>query len=136
MRWLIGAVWLVVSVLLFLAPLRALFALATQSDDLSHILLVPFISAWLLYLSRSAFQRAEQFDFAAALAFLIPGIVLKIFASYRSSLGSSTQLALQILAFLCFAVAGYVAILGAAVAKRTWFALAFLLFGCHCLSLY
>jgi exosortase len=37
-------------------------------------------------------------------------------------------LTLQILAFLCFVVAGYVAILGTAVAKRTWFALAFLLF--------
>jgi exosortase len=37
-------------------------------------------------------------------------------------------LTLQILAFLCFAVAGYVAVLGLAVARRTWFALAFLLF--------
>ena len=128
MRGLIGVVWLLVTVLLFMAPLRALFALATHSDDVSHILLVPFISGWLLYLSRAAFQRAKQFDFAAALGFLIPGVVLKIFASYGSSLDSSTQLTLQILAFLCFAVAGYVAVLGLAVARRTWFALAFLLF--------
>ncbi|MGB8323213.1 MAG: exosortase/archaeosortase family protein [Candidatus Acidiferrum sp.] len=128
MRWLIGSVWLLVSVLLFLTPLRALFALATHSDDASHILLIPFISGWLFYLDRAALQRKEQFDFAAALGFLVPGVALKIFAFYGISLDSSTQLTLQILAFLLLVVAGYIAVLGLDVARRSWFGLAFLLF--------
>ena len=46
------AVYLVVLTLLFILPLGRLAAHAASSDLHSHILLVPFVSAYLLYLRR------------------------------------------------------------------------------------
>jgi exosortase len=128
MRWLVGLGWFLGCVALFWQPLRSLFALAVHSDDSSHILLIPLISGWLLYLDRNEIQGVLAYDFIAAAIFQLPGTLLKLFATYSPSLNPSERLTVNVLAFLFFLVAGYVAFLGRTTARKTWFALAFLLF--------
>jgi exosortase len=128
MRWLVGLCWFLGCVFLFWQPLRSLFASAVHNDDSSHILLIPLISGWLLYLDRNEIRGELAYDFIAAAIFLLPGTLLKLFATYSPSLNPSERLTVNVLAFLFFLVAGYVAILGRTTARKTWFALAFLLF--------
>lgn len=128
MRWFIGVGWILGCVFLFWQPLRSLCALAVLNDDSSYILLVPFISGWLLYLDRQEIQGLLAYDFIAAAIFQLPGILLKLFATYSRSLDPSEHLTVDVLAFLFFLVAGYIAFLGRTTARKTWFALAFLLF--------
>jgi exosortase len=128
MRWLVGLGWFLGCVSLFWQPLRSLFALAVHNDDSSHILLIPLISGYLLYLDRNEIQGVLAYDFIASTIFQLPGILLKLFATYSPSLNPSERLTVNVLAFLFFLVAGYVAFLGRTTARKTWFALAFLLF--------
>jgi exosortase len=128
MRWLVGLGWFLGCVSLFWQPLRSLFALAVHNDDSSHILLILLISGLLLYLDRNQIQGVLAYDFIAAAIFQLPGILLKLFATYSLSLNPSERLTVNVLAFLFFLVAGYVAFLGRTTARKTWFALAFLLF--------
>jgi len=128
MRWLAGLGWFLVCVAIFWQPLRSLFGLAVHSDDASHILLIPLISGWLLYLDRKEIQVVIAYDFVAAASFLLPAILLKLFATYSSSLSSGERLTVNVLAFLFFLLAGYASLLGRATVRKTWFALAFLLF--------
>jgi len=112
---------------LYRGPLRSLFQLAFHSEDASHILLVPFISLWLLYLDRAQLGRGS-FDFLPAFFFLLPGSCLSLLANYGSGLDPSERLSINVLSFLLFLGAGYVACFGRSVVRKTWFSLAFLLF--------
>ena len=51
--WLIYAAWVAICLSLFAAPIYALLQLARQDDTASHVILMPFISGWLLYTNRS-----------------------------------------------------------------------------------
>jgi exosortase len=82
----------------------------------------------LLYFQRKDFVLAPRYDFVAAGFFFLAGLVLKLFATYASILDAREQLAVNVIAFLFLLVAGYVTVWGRSLAKKTWFALAFLLF--------
>jgi exosortase len=125
--WLTGLAWILVCMLLYHGPLRSLFQLAFHSEDASHILLVPFISLWLLYLDRAELDRFS-FDFLPAFCFLLPGSCLTLLANYGSRLDASERLSLHVLSVLFFLGSGYVAFFGRTVLRKAWFPLAFLLF--------
>ena len=48
-KWLLYLLWMLLCVLVFWKPAYALFNLAEQDETASHILLIPFIAAWLVY---------------------------------------------------------------------------------------
>jgi len=126
--WVLFSVWLGLCALLFARPLAQLIQFAWQNDDVSHVLLVPVISAWLLFLDRGHLVGANSFDFrnsvwfAAAAAFFA-GIA-------RTSWATETNLRLTgyTAGFLLLVVAGFIAIFGGRGAKRSSFALLFLIF--------
>jgi exosortase len=99
-----------------------------SNEDASHIPLIPLISCGLLYLQHKELRVAAKYDAAGAAIFLVPGILLKFLANYSLALNQGDSLTVTILALLCFVLAGYVAIFGRAIARETWFALAFLFF--------
>ena len=55
-KWLIYLGWIVFCVLVFWRPVFALFHLAEQDETASHIILIPFIAAWLIYTERKQLQ--------------------------------------------------------------------------------
>ena len=123
------AVYLGVLALLFSAPLAALAVYAARSDLHSHILLVPFIAAYLLYLRRGALPASLATSFrGAALSAGVGTAALAARIAWRGALSLNDALALMAFAFVSFAVAGAFLFLGSRVLAAALFPVAFLLF--------
>jgi exosortase len=126
--WIFAAVWLVALAFLYRGTLRTLGHLAVYDDNISHIFLIPVISAWLLYLDRKKFASLSSFDSLLPLFFLIPAALIAAFSSFSQSLSASLRLSGLMLSLVLFFQAGFVALAGRRVARESWFALAFLFF--------
>jgi exosortase C (VPDSG-CTERM-specific) len=116
----------------FARPLLALINYAAGSDLYSYILLIPFVSAYLLYLRRNHLPKAYVVDLPLAMAFLTAGVGSFAFASWLQfggpSLAEADYLTLQTLSFLCCLVAGGFFFLGRAWMQAAAFPLAYLIF--------
>jgi exosortase len=127
-RWILFGSWALLGLLLFAKPMFQLMQLAWQDATASHILLIPFISAWLLYSEPRGEIRFAGFAIRPALAFLIPAVLVTLLPAHCASCSPNDRLSLYVLSFLLFFVGGFVLLLGPAKAKASSFALAFLLF--------
>jgi len=127
-RWLLFFAWVLVCGLLFWKPLFSLFQLANHDETASHILLVPLIAAWLLYVDRKQLPLGLSFDWLAALFFLAPALLITFLIIYCNSCAPRERLSGYILALILFLISGFIGILGKSAANSSRFALAFLLF--------
>lgn len=127
-RWVIYFLWVLLCGLVFWSPLYSLFQLADHDETASHILLIPFLTAWLVYTEREQLPEQGPFDYRASLLFLIPALLLSFLMLRCESCAPKERLSGFILALVLFLTAGFLAILGKDAAKSSWFALAFLLF--------
>src|ERR1700675_2413835 len=127
-RWLIFGVWVSLSLLLFAKPVYGLFQLANQDETASHILLIPFITAWLLYTERKSLRVEGVFSIWAAVLFLVPSFLSAAFWLKCAPLSPKTRLSGYAFSLVLLVVAGFIFALGSAAAKSSWFALSFLLF--------
>ena len=73
-RWLLFVGWLACSIVVSWSAFAALFRYSFGNDDASHILLIPFISAWLMFIDRRRIFKSLSSDAVVCLALLIPGI--------------------------------------------------------------
>jgi len=73
-RWLLFAGWLACSIVVSWSTFAALLRYSFGNDDASHILLIPFISAWLMFIDRRRIFKSLSSDAAVCLTLLIPGI--------------------------------------------------------------
>ena len=127
-KWLLYLLWMLLCVLVFWKPVYALFNLAEQDETASHILLVPFIAAWLVYTERKQFRIADSLEFRAGLLSFVSGLLLTFLALRCETCASKEILSGLTLALILFLFAGFIAILGKEAAKSSWFAFAILLF--------
>jgi exosortase len=125
--WLAFAAWVLVCSLAFWVPLYALAQHAFNDPDASHILIIPFIVAWLLYLDRKRITHTT-FDVPAASFLAIPAAALAAAVIFNPNYQESLVLPVLIASFLLFLISGFIAIFGVDSAKSEWFALAFLSF--------
>ena len=91
----------IVLTLLFLRPLARLMVYAAHSDLHSHILLVPFVTGYLLYMQRGRVSVGLHSSIAGAVT--LAGIGLAALAcaiAWRESLSLNDHLALTALAFV------------------------------------
>ena len=82
-RWLLFAMWLACSVVVSWTALNPLLRYSFGNDDASHILLIPFICAWLMFIDRGRIFKSLSSDVVVGLTFLVPGIAL-VFWSIKS----------------------------------------------------
>jgi len=127
-RWLIFGAWVLISLLLFAKSIYELFQLANHDETASHILLIPFITAWLLYTGRKQLQLEGTFSPGPAVFFLVPSLLMALFSLNCQACTPKTRLSGYTLSLVFLVVAGFIFVLGAAAAKSSRFALAFLLF--------
>jgi exosortase C (VPDSG-CTERM-specific) len=125
---------------LFAASLTAVFlkallslAIHAASHDLhSHILLIPFVSAYLIYIRRDSLPKDYCFSLGWGVPLLIGGVILLATAWTRDAIGGwlshNDYLALCALAFVCFLAAGGFLFLGRRWMAAAAFPFAFLLF--------
>ena len=121
--------YFVLLTLLFIQPLTGLMLYAAQSDLHSHILLVPFITCYLLYLQRGRLPAAYRSSIAGTVT--VGGIGIAALAAgieWRGSLSINDGLALMALAFVSFVAAGGFLFLGSRWMAAAAFPVAFLIF--------
>lgn len=121
--------YFVLLTLLFTQPLTKLMLYAAQSDLHSHILLVPFITGYLLYIQRRRLSAAYRSSIAGTLT--VGGIGIAALAAgivWRGSLSINDDLALMALAFVSFVAAGGFLFLGSKWMAAEAFPVAFLIF--------
>lgn len=121
--------WILATGLLFFGPVRAFISYSRSNDNASHLILIPFISAWILYLERDIIFRSLGCDRAAATAFLALAAPLGILAFVAGVHWSPlNRVSLSILALLLLWVAGFGFFFGRSSLRSARFPLAFLAF--------
>ena len=127
-RWLIFAAWVLLSLALFAKPIYGLFQLASNDETASHILLIPLITAWLLYTERKPSQPDGGFSIWPAVLFVLSSILIAFFPLNCQACAEKTRLSGYALSLVLLVVAGFIFSLGVSASRSLWFALAFLLF--------
>ncbi len=123
-RVLIFAAFVLLLSLCFFKALSSLTSLALYDELHSHVLLVPFIAAYLLYIIRDQLPKTYCSSFTWAILALTGGTTVLIIASARHT----SWLTMSMLAFLCYLAAGGFVFLGKHWMKAATFPFAFLLF--------
>jgi len=126
------AIWVVFSILLYSHPLTNLLHLALNDDTSSHVLLIPLITAWLLFSETSKERLSTQptpaWNLVAGSPFFLLSLACGVFAWQCGPCVPKDRLAAYILSLILFLIAGFVLLLGVSKAKASFFPLAFLLF--------
>lgn len=129
-RFWSGGCFAIVLLAAFARPLLALLNYAAGSELYSYILLVPFVSAYLLYLRRDELPKKYVADLLLAIVSLAAG--LGVVAFTYSSIGlapaDNGHLVLLTLSFLCFLAAGGFFFFGRGWMRAAAFPLAYLIF--------
>jgi exosortase C (VPDSG-CTERM-specific) len=126
------AIFAVVLIVLFARPLLGLLKFAPHAELYSHTLLIPFISAYLIWMKRDEVVPESKPNRALAILPLTIGAIVLI--SYRVALSrgwtfeTPDYLAVMIFAFLCFLLVGAFVFVGARYLKSITFPVAFLFF--------
>lgn len=125
-------VFAVVLALIFCRPLWELLKFAPHKELYSHILLIPFISGYLVWMKRRTSVPASKPNRALAIVPLVVG--LAVLGMYRHELGkhsgmeTADYLAAMTLAFLCFLMSGAFIFVQRNYLKSIAFPIAFLIF--------
>ena len=127
-RTIAFAAFLAVCGTFYASPLGTLFQLALNEDTYSHILLVPLVTAALLWMNRQAFfARAESSPVAAA-AFFLAGVLLYAVRARLDVLASGTALlTLTILSAVLLLWSAFLVCFGGRAFRAGLFPLLFLL---------
>ncbi len=129
-RFWSGVFFVIVLLAAFGLPLLGLANYAAHSDLYSYILLVPFVSAYLLYLRRDQLPKTLVTDVPLAVVSLAAG--LGVLAFTYSSIGlapaDNDHLVLLTLSFLCCLAAGGFFFFGRGWMRAAAFPLAYLIF--------
>jgi exosortase C (VPDSG-CTERM-specific) len=121
--------YFVLLTLLFSHSLTMLMLYAAGSDLNSHILLVPFISGYLLYLGRGRLLTTYCSSITGTVALSVIGIAaLAAGIEWRASLSINDEVALVALAYVGFLAAGGFLFLGSKWMRAAAFPITFLIF--------
>jgi len=121
-RWLLFGMWLAASIAVFWKAFEYLVQYSFGNDDASHILLIPFISAWLIFTDRRTIFKQLSYDIAIGVSLLIPGIVCLLW-TLRTARASPSTCALGLVLLW---ISGFALIFGRPATKNARFALLFL----------
>jgi len=126
-RWLLYGGWIVLSSLLFSHPLIAFVRMSLSNPDASHLILILFISAWVLFVERQKIflDISTNKVLGGSLLFLASCAALAShFAGGASSL--DLQLSGYILSLVLIWVAGFTFLFGKTASRAGCFSLLFL----------
>ena len=119
--------FLVVSSAIFFKLLSALVKFSLDHEYCSHILLIPFISAFLIYMHRDSIGKSLSWWPAGALLAL-PAIPALIWAfSRESTLAPNDFLSVATFSIICVWISGFAVCLGTRAARAAMFPLSLLL---------
>ncbi len=125
-RWLLFSVWIVVSSVLFAKPLIALVRLSLTNDNASHLILIPFLTAGLLFIERRTIFNNLSFDPGGGI-FLFLSVIIAISVRWAGDkLIPDLRLSSNVVAVILLWIAGFAFSFGKAAVKSAHFSLLFL----------
>jgi exosortase C (VPDSG-CTERM-specific) len=131
-RFWSGACFAIVLLAAFARPLLALISYVAGSQLYSYILLIPFVSAYLLYLRRDQLPKNYVVDLPLAIVSLVAGLGVFGFTYWLDFAGrapaNNDRLVLLTLSFLCCLAAGGFFFFGRAWMRAAAFPVAYLIF--------
>ena len=117
----------VLALVTFRTALGRLVSLSLQDDRYSHLLLIPIISASLVYLERRAVFASPRYCLSIGAALLASGVALFTFVQTRLfTLNPIDQLSIAALAIVFISIAGFVLCYGQQSFRAALFPLLFL----------
>jgi exosortase C (VPDSG-CTERM-specific) len=125
------AAWCIYLVILcgaFALPLREFVTYARHSDVHSYVLLIPFVTAYLIYIRWKQLSRELNSAWGYALLWTAAGTGALLAALHFTELGQNDYMTLIALSFVCFVIAGTFLFLGSKWARSAMFPLFFLAF--------
>lgn len=127
-RFLLFGLWFLLTVAVFWKPCLTLLQYSLTNANASHVLLIPCISLWLLYLEqKNIFQTTLSIDYRAALIPFTIAVFISSWAWRNPGYGVPiNRVATYIVAVVCFWIAGFTLLFGRAATGRGRFALLFL----------
>ena len=127
-RFLLFGLWVLACLTIFWAPATGLLRYSMGDADASHIVLIPVIVAWLIYLEQKRIFQTTNFDYLAGAVLAAMGIFAALF-TMRTGVGWSPtdRLTGYTLALATLLIAGFTMIFGRRSASNGRFSLLFLL---------
>lgn len=111
---------------LYIRALIALIKLCLHADSYSHILLIPFIAAYLVYAERNRIFRNVRFAVTPGAATILSGLVFTFSVNPHFYSNGSQNVSGTILGFVLVAIGCFVACYGLRAARSSVFPLSFL----------
>jgi exosortase C (VPDSG-CTERM-specific) len=127
-RFLGWCIYLVILCAAFALRLREFAIYTAHSDVHSYVLLVPFVTAYLLYIRWKQLSGELTTSWGPAAVFAAVGVSALFASQHFSNLGQNDHMTLIALAFVCFALNGAFLFLGRKWARSAMFPLFFLAF--------
>src|SRR5438094_4291734 len=112
----------------FALPLREFVTYARHSEVHSYVLLIPFVTAYLIYIRWKSLSRELSTAWGYALLLAIAGAGALLASQHFVDLGQNDYMTLIALSFVCFVIAGTFLFLGSRWAHSAIFPLFFLAF--------
>jgi exosortase C (VPDSG-CTERM-specific) len=111
-------------------PLGSLARHAAATHLHSHILLIPFLSAYLLFIGRTQLSKQYAFSWQWIALFLVGGIAALLGGTgvFNPALSENDSLSLMTLSFVCFLAAGGFLVMGSKWMAAAAFPFGFLVF--------
>jgi exosortase len=117
------------SVLLNLTIFKQLLQVSLRNDYSSHILLIPFVSALLLYYRRSSIFSYARLSILSGGIIVAVGVALLIWPNWESiGLSASAALSVKAFAIILFWIGAFLFLYGGESFRKAIFPLLFLLF--------
>jgi exosortase len=126
-RLLLFGGWILLSSLLFAKPLIALVQMCYLSGEVSYLILIPFIVAWILVVDRHKIFLEVSYDRAVSAGLFACAVCVGLVASLLGTGSSNLRLSSFILALVMIWISGFLLLFGKAAAKAASFPLLFLL---------
>jgi exosortase len=119
--------WLALSLAFFWKPCIALVRFSLANDNASHVILIPFISAWLIYTKQNQIFRMVSSDYSLAGILLAISAVTYVWTLRSAALWTQADmLAGYALALVLVWLSGFVFFFGRAALRNGLFPLLFL----------
>jgi exosortase len=126
-QWYLFSGWVVLALLLFFRPALALVRLSLSQDDSSYLVVIPLISAVLLYLERDKIPQPGSGDNMLGGIFLLLAAAIALASYYATARGLGEPLSGWILALVLVWIAGFPSFFGKAALRAAYFPFLFLL---------
>jgi exosortase len=123
-RWVWFGVWIFLSALFFARPLTLFVRLSLTNDDFSYVILIPVISAWILFIERRKVFLEFSIDKELGGGILVLGVFTVVASRLTGGVSpADLQLSGYILSLVLFWLAGFALFFGRSASKEAHFSL-------------